>query len=134
MTDQKRSEKAADVPRWSWLVAAAGLVLVAGSSGFMLYRAFAAESSPPALVIETDAVVPSGDGYLVPIRVTNRGGSAAAALVVEGVLRDGTVTVETSAITIAYVPSGSERRAGLIFSTDPRKFAVQVRAKGYQQP
>jgi hypothetical protein len=43
---------------WSWLVAAVGLVLVVGSAGFMLYQAFAGDSSPPELVIETDAVVP----------------------------------------------------------------------------
>lgn len=134
MTEQVPGEKAGDIPGWSWIVAAAGLVLVAGSAGFMLYRAFAGDASPPALVIEANAVVPSGGGYLVPIRVTNRGGSVAAALTVEGVLKDGLATVEASAITMGYVPVGSRRKAGLIFSRDPRKFELQVRAKGYEQP
>jgi uncharacterized protein (TIGR02588 family) len=58
----------------------------------------------------------------------------AAGLMVEGVLKEGTATVETSAITMDYVPSGSQRRAGLIFSRDPRKFELQIRAKGYEQP
>jgi uncharacterized protein (TIGR02588 family) len=131
---EKRGEKTAEIPNWSWLVAALGFVLVAGSSSFMLYQAVAAESSPPAIAIEMDAAGPSGDGYLIPIRVMNRGGSAAAALVIEGVLREGTATVETSTITIQYVPSGSQREAGLIFSKDPSRFAVQIRAKGYEHP
>ena len=53
---------------------------------------------------------------------------------VEGVLREKTATLEISAITMDYVPSGSQRKAGLIFSKDPRQFDLQIRAKGYVQP
>jgi uncharacterized protein (TIGR02588 family) len=127
-------EQAGDISKWSWLVAAVGLVLIVGSAGFMLYRAFAGDSSPPDLVIETDSVVSTGAGYLVPIRVRNRGGSAAAGLIVEGVLKQRTTTVEASMVAMTYVPAGSQRRAGLIFSRDPQKFDLQVRAKGYEQP
>jgi len=127
-------EQADKIPSWSWVAAAVGLALVAGSAGFMLFRALAGDPSPPDLVIETEAVVPNGSSYLVPIRVANRGGSAAAGLTVEGVLMEGTVTVETSAITMDYVPSSSQRKARLFFSRDPRKFDLQVRAKGYEQP
>jgi hypothetical protein len=49
--------------------------------------------------IETLAVLPHGSNYLVQIRVTNRG-AAVAGLAVEGVLREGTETVETSAATM----------------------------------
>ena len=134
MADQSRGEKPGDIPGWSWIFAAVGLALVVGTAGFMLYRALAGDSSPPELVLETEAVSSSGHGYLVQIRVTNRGGSVAAGLMVEGTLREGNATVETSTITISYVPSGSQRKAGLFFSRDPRKFSLQVRAKGYEQP
>lgn len=134
MADRDHGGKNSDIPGWSWIFAAAGLVLAVGSAGFMLYQAFAGDSSPPQLVIETDPVVPSGRGHLVQIRVTNRGGSVAAGLVVEAILREGTATVETSTITMGFVPSGSQRRAGFFFSRDPRKFDLQILAKGYVQP
>jgi len=134
MTDRGRKPKGNDFPTWSWIVAALGLVLVVGSSGFLLYQAFAGDTSPPELVIETDAIMPSGRSYLALIRVTNRGGSAAAGLIIEGVLKDGPATVEASAISLDYVPSGSQRRAGLIFSRDPRRFDLQIQAKGYAEP
>lgn len=134
MADQSGDEKTGDIPGWSWVFAAIGLVLTIGSAGFMLYQAFAGDTSPPELVIETDAVVPNGRGYLVPIQVTNHGGSVASGLVVEATLKKGSETVETSTITMGYVPAGSQRRAGFFFSRDPRKFDLQILAKGYVQP
>lgn len=134
MAERSRSEKAGGIPAWSWLVAIVGLALVAGSAGFMLYRVFAGDASPPQFVIDADEVVAHESGYLVPIRVTNRGGSTAAALVVEGVLKEDSTTMEASTVTIGYVPAGSQRRAGLVFARDPRKFELQIRAKGFEQP
>lgn len=134
MVGRSSAYETADIPSWSWVVAALGLMLVVGSAGFMLYRALAGDSSPPDFAIETVAVLPRGSNYLVQIRVANRGESVAAALVVEGELKEGAATVETSGITIGYVPAGSWRRAGLIFSRDPRKYDLQIQAKGYEQP
>jgi uncharacterized protein (TIGR02588 family) len=66
--------------------------------------------------------------------VINRGSSVAAGLVIEGVLSDNSSAVETSTITIDYVPSGSQRQAGLYFTRDPRTLRLQVRPKGYVDP
>lgn len=100
----------------------------------MLYQGLTGESSPPEITIETETIVPGEGGYLVRIRVANRGGSVAAQLTVEGALREGPATVEQSAITMDYLPAGSERRGGLFFSRDPRKYDLQIRAKGYRDP
>ena len=134
MTDQHEIQKIADSPGWSWIIASIGLVLVVGSAGFMLYRAFAVPPSPPVLVVEVDEITPSGNGYLVRILVTNTGGSSAAGLVVEGELKYGDTAVETRSVTLDYVPLGSQRRAGLFFNKDPRTHTLQVQAKAYQQP
>jgi uncharacterized protein (TIGR02588 family) len=66
--------------------------------------------------------------------VINEGGTTAAGLTVEGELRDGTESVETSDSTIDYVPSHSERQGGLFFTLDPGEYEVQLRAKGYEMP
>lgn len=130
----KRTKLNSEIPSWEWVVGAVGLMFVAVSIGFMLYQAFVVEEFAPEILIETEAMEPSGTGYLVQIRVTNRGGLVAAGLVVEGILKDGADIVETSEITIDHVPAGSERKAGLFFTRDPQGLDLQLRAKGYQQP
>jgi hypothetical protein len=55
----------ASVPVWSWATAALGLLLVAGSAGFMLYTEFVRDNSPPLVRIAIEAIAPSGDGYVV---------------------------------------------------------------------
>ena len=135
MPKRKPAEKnVGEIPIWSWVLASLGLALVAGSAGFLLYEAFAGDTSPPDLVIEAGDAVPGDGGYLVPIRVINRGGLAAAGVEVEGVLQSGNVTEETSSTTIDYVPAGSEREAGLLFRKDPREFKIEVQAKGFLYP
>lgn len=130
----KRSKISSEIPFWEWVVGAIGLVFVLTSIGFMLYQAFVVEEFAPEILIETEAIEPSGGVYLVKIRVTNRGGLVAAGLVVEGILKEGDEIVETSEITIDHVPAGSERKAGLFFTRDPEGLDLQLRAKGYQQP
>jgi len=100
----------------------------------MIYQEFADDHTPPLVKIAADSVVSSGDGYVVKISVTNQGSADASGLVIEGVLKDGTSAVETSTITIDYVPSGSLREAGLYFTQDPARFNLQIRPQGYVDP
>ena len=131
---KREAKEAAGIPSWSWVGAAVGVTLALGSAGFMLLNAFSNDSSLPEIRIETDSIVRNQGGFLVPIRVINAGESVAAGLLVEGVLEERGVTVETSTITLDYVPASSERRAGLIFKRDPRALDLRVQAKGYVEP
>jgi uncharacterized protein (TIGR02588 family) len=134
MATRNRKEVAGTIPVWSWVAAALGLLLVAGCVSFMLYQHFAEDHTPPLVAIAVQSVVPSGDGYVVTIDVTNRGSAVASGLVIEGVLSDTATAVETSTITIDYVPSGSHRQAGLYFTRDPGRFNLEIRPKGYIDP
>ena len=66
--------------------------------------------------------------------IDNASRRTAAAVSIEGTLRDGGQTVETSTATLSFVPGHSERKAGLIFTRDPRRHALEVRATGYEEP
>lgn len=136
MTGKNRNdqEKLNDAPFWMWGIGLLGLLLVLGSIGFMLYEAVAGDSSPPDVIVEIKSILPAQDGFLVEFRVINEGGRAAAGLTVEGELRNGAEIVETSNITLQYVPSHSEREGGLFFTLDPRGYDLQLRAKGYEIP
>lgn len=131
---EKDQGKLKDAPLWMWGIGVLGLVLVLGSIGFMLYEAAAGDSSPPDVTIRMDSIRPTQNGFLIEFRAINEGGTTAQGLTVEGELRNGTDSVETSNTTIEYVPSHSERAGGLFFKSDPRQYQLQLRAKGYEKP
>ena len=130
----KDQGKIQDAPPWVWAIALLGLALVLGSIAFMLYEAAVGDSSPPDVTVRVDSILPTRNGFLVEFRAINEGGSTAEGLTVEGELRNGTESVETSNTTIEYVPSHSEREGGLFFTSDPRQHELQLRAKGYEKP
>jgi uncharacterized protein (TIGR02588 family) len=126
--------KEPDLPGWSWIVSLIGLLLIVGSIGYMFYKVAKNEASPPDIVIQQERILQRTGSFLVEIRVANRGGSAAARLMLEGSLLENGKTVESSTITIEYVPAESSRKAGLFFTHDPRLFQFSVRPLGYDEP
>jgi uncharacterized protein (TIGR02588 family) len=130
----KEQGKIKDAPLWMWGIAFIGLALVLGSIVFMLYEAAAGDSSPPDVMVRVDSILTTRNGFLVTFQAVNEGGSTAEGLTVEGELRSGTDSLEMSNTTIEYVPSHSEREGGLFFTLDPRRYELQLRAKGYEKP
>ncbi len=126
--------KEPDLPPWSWIVSVLGLLLVAGAIGYTLYKVATKEETPPDIVIQQERVVQGTESYLVEIRIFNKGGSAASGLVVEGSLVEEGNSLETSTITIEYAPAESSRKAGLVFTRDPRRYQLKIRALGYEEP
>jgi uncharacterized protein (TIGR02588 family) len=134
-TDKKENrERPEETSVWEWIIAAVGLVLVVGAIGSTLYRALTQESTPPQLAVSVDSVQPSGDGFLVKFRVVNSGNQTAAAANIEGELKSGEETAETSSATLTYIPANSERRGGLFFNKNPQQFDLRIRATGYEEP
>lgn len=115
-------------------MAALGALLVFSAVGVMLFQALTQPNTPPRLEVTVDSIVDTGSGYLAQVRVRNRGQSTAAQLLIEGQLNSDTGSVETAQATISYVPAQSIRRAGLLFSRDPREFRLEVAPKGFDLP
>jgi uncharacterized protein (TIGR02588 family) len=123
-----------ETPVWEWIVAAVGLIFVIATLGTTLYRAITEESTPPILEISVEAIVPTNNGYLVEFRVKNTGNQTAAALTIEGELKRGEESVETSTASLAYAPANSRREGGLFFTKNPNEFELNIRALGYEKP
>ena len=117
-----------------WITAAIGILLVSGVLGFLIYRGLTKGDTPPIIKIEVESVTPKGESYLVNFRAINTGDSTAAAVTIEGELKNGEKSEETSDISLTYVPAHSERRGGLIFTKNPNEYQLQIRAKGYEEP
>ncbi|MEC9483611.1 MAG: hypothetical protein UMU75_09870 [Halomonas sp.] len=115
-------------------MAAVGLVIVLGLSGFMFWQAVVGESSLPNIAVQPVRMVENGSSHLVELNVTNLGGRTAAGVTIKGeLLHDGEV-IETSRVTISFVPPHSEAIAGLYFDHAPRKETLRLSAEGYHQP
>ena len=133
--EKENREKSKATSGWEWVIAAAGFILVVSAIGFTLYRAITEEKTPPKLTIKYDEPVPNGDGYLVKFHVTNGGNETAAAVTVEGELKNEDGSTETSTATLTYAPANSERRGGLYFTKNPQPpSALKIRVTGYEEP
>lgn len=120
--------------RWEGGAAALSALLVLAVVGYLLYDAVARPRTPPAVTVQADTVLKAGGLWLVRFRAENSGHSTAAGVKVEGELREGGQTVETSEAMLDYVPGESVRRGGLFFRADPRAYRLELRALGYQEP
>lgn len=126
--------QSANPPALEWLVAAIGLILVVGAIGFLTYKAVGEKDVPPNIAVSVDSIIPQGDKFLVNFRVKNKGATTTAALTIEGELKNGEKSVETSTATLDYAPSHSERKGGLFFTKNPQNFDLQIRATGFEEP
>lgn len=118
-----------------WISGAVGALLAIAILLFLTLEALdSGATKPPLLHVRPTAVTTFNGLYIVELTVTNRSGQTAAAVEVEGELSRSGRVVETSNATLSYVPGNSERKAGLLFTHDPRSNRLQVRATGYQQP
>jgi uncharacterized protein (TIGR02588 family) len=121
-------------PPWLWGMGILGLILLIGTLGLLIYEGAAGDSSPPAVVVRVETILPTGNGYLVRFRAVNQGGSTAEGVAIEGELSRGAERVQVSETTLDYMPSHSARQGGLFFTHDPRAYDLQLRATGYEQP
>lgn len=135
--DQKRQKEQKERKGPSlleWISAAIGAALTIGLVTLILLEAVGPSAPVPVLAIRPVLIANERGSYIVRLDVTNKSGETAAALNLEGELRQGGEIVETSTATLSYLPGYSTRGAGLIFLRDPRRFELSVRATGYEVP
>lgn len=124
-----------EMPLLERAVAALGLLLVLGATGFLIAGVIQDDHSPPAIQLTVENVTRTGSAFVVNVTAHNNGSETAANARVEGLLADASGrVVERSEVTLDYLPGRSRRRFGLIFSADPRAHHLQLRATGYHVP
>lgn len=123
-----------DIPPLEWAAAAVGLILVCGALGVLLWLGLTRGDVPAHVSVRVDSVTALGEGYVVTIRAVNTGDITAADVTVQGELRRGADVAETSTMSFKYLAPHSERRGGLFFEKDPRRYELKVRPQGYEMP
>ena len=135
MSKRGRSGKAPKEPLLEWIAAGVGLVLTLGMMAVIGREALRGDPmQPPAIEVAATAITPIPSGFVVEVVAVNRSGGTAAAVQVEGELKSGDESIETSNLTFDYVPGHAQRKGGLFFREDPRRHRLEVRALGFQAP
>jgi uncharacterized protein (TIGR02588 family) len=129
----RRSRTANGVPTIEWITGLVGLAIVLGTLGFIGYEAFQGEPGVPVLeaTVERAERMPSGFSAYVVVR--NHSRTAAAEVVVEGIVRTG-VEEHRGEVRLDYVPGLSTRKATLLFPSPPDRDPILVRIVGFTTP
>ena len=128
-------EKSGRYPLVEWVSAAIGLAITGGMFGFLALEVLQhRDGVPPLMEVAPVALISAAERYVVEVEVKNVSRKTGAAVQIEGTLKRGNEAVETSGATVAYVPGQSQRRAGLVFTQDPRNYRLELRVTGYERP
>ena len=135
MAASRGRSKTRKEPLLEWIAAAIGLVVTVSMMAIIGLEALRGDATQlPAIEVRATRVVQASTGFVVEIVAANHSGGTAAAVQIEGTLASAGAEVETSSLTLDYVPGHAERKGGLFFTRDPRRHQLEVRALGYQAP
>ena len=117
-----------------WVILVASLAAIIGVIGFLIVEAVNDGGRPAsvAAVADTGRGAAANDGWLIPVTVSNSGGSAALSVAVEvTAMVDG--AEEVSELTVDVLAGGSEVELIAGFSGEPAG-EVEVRIVGLETP
>jgi uncharacterized protein (TIGR02588 family) len=128
--DARRVEK-----NWlEWGVFGLGLLLVAGTLGYLVYDGATDAGNPPTVEVRLGEPRPTGHSFIVPVTVYNQGDQTAEGVTVEVTLEAGGGEPERGEFTVAFLPRRATREGWVAFRTDPRSGRLTPRVLGYEKP
>lgn len=118
-----------DIPVWEWVLAGLGTAILLGA---ILFFAVQSVSPPgvPRFTVRADTVLATESAYTVIIEVRN-GGRSAANVTVEGELTRPDRMRETAEVTFSSLAARSQKKAALVFETDPRTTRLRIRVRSF---
>ena len=133
-TEGGNSHRAQGTSVVEWLAAGVGALLFAAMIGYMIALGLSETEGVPTIRISAETPRRQGDMFIVRFEARNEGSQTAAGLVVKGTLTKGETEIETSEVTIDYLPTGSTRSGGFFFKHDPKAYALDLSPTGYVDP
>jgi uncharacterized protein (TIGR02588 family) len=117
-----------------WILGGVGVVLFASAIAFLIYEGSRGQDQPGGVEIRIDEIIPTDDAYLVSYRAHNQGTQTLVDLHISARVVDGTTELERVEAGIDFLPGESSRQGGFYLREDPRKYRLEVRVGGYQEP
>jgi uncharacterized protein (TIGR02588 family) len=116
-----------------WVVFGVSLALAASVLGYLVYEGVHMSDTPPDIALRLGTPERRGEGFVVPVAVTNRGDETAEGIHIEVMLETGGEG-ERGEFTIAFLPRRATRGGWVAFRTDPRSGQLKPRVLGYEKP
>lgn len=130
-----KQRKARTGTKSEWFIAVVGAAVTLATIGFLVYEGITdPPGGAPDLTVEADSLTAQGSKWVVRIQARNAGSETAASVRIVGELRSDSGVVETSEMTLDYVPEESSRTGALVFTHDPSGLDLEVRPTGYERP
>jgi uncharacterized protein (TIGR02588 family) len=118
-----------------WAVFAIGLLLVAGILGYLGYKIFTHQPSPPDLQVEYSSSPTETAPYRYHVVVKNNGGETAEEVSIELVLEGDSATIEKAELQLPFVPQASKREGWVNFSKNPDTAdTIMTRVVSFKKP
>lgn len=117
-----------------WLAAGLGGMLFATMIGYMVVVGLNRTDGPPVVEIFATSTTRLGGAFIVKFEARNTGAQTLSGLTVHAALSEGDKEVETSDVTIDYLPTGSKRSGGFFFKHDPNAYVLEMTPKSYMDP
>jgi uncharacterized protein (TIGR02588 family) len=120
--------------RLEWAVFGLSLVLVLATLGFLVRESIVGGEGPPDVVVRLGEPRRSQSGWLVPVEITNSGGSTAEDVRVPILLDLAAGRKEEAELSIAFLAHGSTRNAWVSFRNDPCRGTLTLGALAFEVP
>jgi uncharacterized protein (TIGR02588 family) len=119
-----------------WTSFAISSAILLGVVGFLTYRHFTGEDTPPVVEVQTrvEGVRQAGERFYVPIEVVNRGAETAQDVLIRVELRTGAEEPEEAELQFDFLAGGATERGTAIFRRDPRLGELSVEVMSYLEP
>ncbi|MFP5076255.1 TIGR02588 family protein [Rhizobium sp. YIM 134829] len=131
----KASKRVSRNPHWiEWATGLLSTVLVVGLIAVIAAHGFAARGAVADLSVSPTTTRATAQGFALSFIVVNGGKKTAAEVPVTGRLMKDGQPVEEREVAFDYVPAQSQAAGALIFTNDPSRFELELRASGYRDP
>ncbi len=123
-----------DTPLLEWLLGGVGLLLLVAALSYLAYEGLTNDDGPGEIVVSTLEIIETQGAYIVRFQVRNEGSQTLADFHLSARLLDGDAEIEVADATIDYLPGRSAREAGVYLRNDPRRYRLEIRPEGFQNP
>ena len=129
-----RSQRRKPTPVLEWILGLCGSALLIAGLGYLVLQELHQQDTVGAVLIQTNRVGELDEGYVVQFTAHNTGSQTLAGVQISARVYDGTTELESVRASIDHLPGESRRGGGIYLQHDPRRYRLELRAEGFQEP
>jgi len=117
--EEKEQQKEGKKNVLEWIIFSISLLLTAGTIGYLGYKTYTHQPSPPDILVRYTPDPTDNAPYRYHLVIENIGGETAEEVLIEVILQESEETIESSEVTLSFVPKKSTQESWVNFTNDP---------------